>query len=275
MDSNTALKKRFLPRLPEDAEGKETHPMRYIFFLLMAVLCAGCDTPYTHPLSVDDWVKTQGDDTVCLDDGFDTVCIKTIPGAKGEKGERGERGKSGRDGRDGATVLLEIEVPMEVKVPVEIKKLYAVTVKPNETIQTPVGTIQTDATGAVVSAPEGVRLTSVTVQEDDDTSEKPDTPQGGVDTDNTPEKPNLPQGGGDGHSMPQSGGYVVYSELVNGRMQSGVIHSDYVVIDGDTITFTSADGEVDEGDTVREYVKVETGLTYEQASKRAPEILSE
>ena len=58
-------------------------------------------------------------------------------------------------------------------------------------------------------------------------------------------------------------------------MQSGVIHSDYVVIQDGTITFTGQDGEVDPSDTVRDYVRVETGLTYEQASKRAPEILSE
>ena len=76
-------------------------------------------------------------------------------------------------------------------------------------------------------------------------------------------------------ATPQDGGYVVYSHLVNGRMQSGVIHSDYVVIQDGMITFTGQDGEIDPGDTSREYVEVETGLSYEQASKRAPEILTE
>ena len=71
------------------------------------------------------------------------------------------------------------------------------------------------------------------------------------------------------------GGYVVYSEMVNGSMQSGVIHSDYVHIADGKITFTGQDGEVDAGDTVTEYVKIETGLTYEEASERAPEILTE
>ena len=76
---------------------------------------------------------------------------------------------------------------------------------------------------------------------------------------------------------PPRGGYVVWLEEVNGHCQSGVIHSDYVFIDYEnkTITFTGQDGEVDPGDTVREYIKVETGLTYAAASARAPEILAE
>ena len=76
---------------------------------------------------------------------------------------------------------------------------------------------------------------------------------------------------------PPRGEYVVWLEEVNGNCQSGVIHSDYVFIDYEnkTITFTGQDGEVDPGDTVREYIKVETGLTYEAASARAPEILRE
>lgn len=78
--------------------------------------------------------------------------------------------------------------------------------------------------------------------------------------------------------VPRSiGEYVVWLEKANGDCQSGVIHSDYAFINygNKTITFTGEDGQVDPGDTVRTYIKVETGLTYEQASKRAPEILSE
>ena len=75
------------------------------------------------------------------------------------------------------------------------------------------------------------------------------------------------------------GEYIVYTERVNGNLQSGVIHSDYVKIDRNTkmITFTGADGEVDgdDNESTKPYVKIETGLTYEQASKRAPQILIE
>ena len=73
------------------------------------------------------------------------------------------------------------------------------------------------------------------------------------------------------------GAYVVWLGEVDGSCQSGVIHGDYVYIDtgNKTLTFTGQDGEVDPGDTVREYIKVETGYTYEQASKRASEILKE
>ena len=76
---------------------------------------------------------------------------------------------------------------------------------------------------------------------------------------------------------PPRGGYVVWLEENHNGCSSGVIHSDYVSINyaNKMITFTGADGEVDPGDTVRGYVKVETGYTYEQASRRAPEILRE
>ena len=75
---------------------------------------------------------------------------------------------------------------------------------------------------------------------------------------------------------PERAEYVVYSYINDdGSMRSGVVHGDYVKIEGNMIIHTGDDGEVDDGDTSREYVKVETGLTYEQASERAPEILTE
>ena len=78
-------------------------------------------------------------------------------------------------------------------------------------------------------------------------------------------------------NTPLNGGYVVWLEEHDQGCQSGVIHSDYVYIDRENkrITFTGEDGEVDPGDTVSAYIKVETGYTYEQASERAPEILKE
>ena len=76
--------------------------------------------------------------------------------------------------------------------------------------------------------------------------------------------------------IPESGEYVVYSYINDdGSMRSGVVHGDYVKIEGNMIIHTGDDGEVDDGDTSQKYVKVETGLTYEQASARAPEILTE
>lgn len=78
-------------------------------------------------------------------------------------------------------------------------------------------------------------------------------------------------------NTPRSSGYIVWVEADDQGCQSGVIHSDYAYINyaEKTITFTGEDGEVDIGDVVRAYIKIETGYTYEQASKRAPEILSE
>ena len=242
--------------------------MRYILFLLIAVICVGCDTPYStdflgNGVSVDDIVGEIDSHVApgeCVTDGFDWLC-------------RGETHVVTLEVIREVEVPVEVEVIREVEVPIEIKELYAVLIKPNETIQTPVGVIQTDGTGAVVSAPEGVRLTSVTVPsggggtpQQPNIAEKPTNPT----PQTTPQPPVS-------NPTPQNGGYIVFSHLVDGRMQSGVIHSDYVVIQDGTITFTGSDGEVDgdDNESTLDYVKVETGYTYEQASDRAPEILSE
>ena len=104
----------------------------------------------------------------------------------------------------------------------------------------------------------------------------PSTPDPGTSTPD-PAIPDPPTPNPGTSNTPLNGGYVVWLEEVDQGCQSGVIHSDYVYIDRENkrITFTGEDGEVDPGDTVSAYIKVETGYTYEQASKRAPEILRE
>ncbi len=51
-----------------------------IFIIFVSII--GCDVPYMGPiLSVDDvdrYIKSTGEDTVCLHDGFDSVCIKVM-----------------------------------------------------------------------------------------------------------------------------------------------------------------------------------------------------
>lgn len=227
----------------------------------------GCQTPYTdnflgQGVSVDD-ITNNLDSHVehgeCVTDGFDWLC-------------RGELHIVTLEVIKEVEVIREVQVPVEVikeieiEKPITIKELYAVIVEPNETIQTPLGVIQTDAKGEVVSAPEGVTVTSVTVPSG--TSEinisQPQNPQ---------EIHTPPQDDGDDADC--RAGYVVWLEA-DGE-SSGVICSDYVVIDTTTnkITFTGSDGEVDTGDSVRNYTKVEAGYTYEQASQRAPAILGE
>ena len=64
---------------------------------LMCALCFvlalyGCDVPYSGgfgPGDLDRLIEEQGQDTICLADGFDTVCIKTIPGTRGLAGKDG------------------------------------------------------------------------------------------------------------------------------------------------------------------------------------------
>ena len=234
---------------------------RLLFLIAFAISIIGCQTPYTdnflgQGVSVDDITNNldeYAEHGECITDGFDWLCrgelhIVTLEVIKEVEVE----------------VIREIKVPVEVikeiEKPITIRELYAVIVEPHETIQTPLGIIQTDATGEVVSAPEGVTVESVIIP--NGTSEI-ETPQ--------PQKPPQNDDGDTGCRA----GYVVWLEA-DGE-SSGVICSDYVVIDTTTnkITFTGSDGEVDTGDTVHDYEKVETGYTYEQASERAPAILRE
>ena len=97
---------------------------------VLVMFFVGCDTPYTGflgPGDIDGYLEGTSDDTVCLNDGFDSVCIKMIPGQpgkdgkdgkdgvsivgpqgpQGEDGERGRRGFPGRRGKNGAIVVVE------------------------------------------------------------------------------------------------------------------------------------------------------------------------
>ena len=105
--------------------------MRTVWTLIFAICLTcgltyyGCDVPYTGefgPGDLDRLLEAQGEDTVCLHDGFDTVCIKTIPG------------KDGRDGIDGETLIAVREVPIEVIVETIVEQVVTNT----EIVEVPV-----------------------------------------------------------------------------------------------------------------------------------------
>ena len=77
---------------------------RVSLMLVTILMLAGCDTPYSRflgPGDIDKYVESTGEETVCLNDGFDVICIKTIPGETGETGETGEQGEKGEKGEQG------------------------------------------------------------------------------------------------------------------------------------------------------------------------------
>ena len=83
----------------------------------LAFLMIGCQTP-GNVLSVDDVeriLESEGD-TICLDDGFDRICAKTIPGPAGKDGIDGKDGRDGADGKDGVTLIAVHEMRIEVIV---------------------------------------------------------------------------------------------------------------------------------------------------------------
>ncbi len=76
-----------------------------IFCVLFAIsIFASCQTPYTGtlgPNNFNGWITEEGDDFVCLANGFDTLCIKAIAGETGKTGQDGKDGNDGVDGKDG------------------------------------------------------------------------------------------------------------------------------------------------------------------------------
>ena len=148
----------------------------------LAVIFMGCDTPYTGflgPGDIDGYVERTGKETVCLADGFDSICIRTIPGLPGKHGKdgkhgkngesiigpRGEPGPQGEPGRDGAVVYLELEKIVTeietVEVPVIEKEIFVLSVSRTETTYiTPVGAVYVPENAPVV-APSDVRITPV------------------------------------------------------------------------------------------------------------------
>lgn len=75
-----------------------------IFVMSLSII--GCEIPYTGPMltvdRVDQYLHSTGKDNVCLQDGFDSICIKVIPGPQGPRGPEGPRGPQGPQGEPGS-----------------------------------------------------------------------------------------------------------------------------------------------------------------------------
>ncbi|MCY3744484.1 MAG: hypothetical protein OXH00_26000 [Candidatus Poribacteria bacterium] len=80
---------------------------------LCLILGLGCEIPYTGrlgPEGFNGWIESEENGFVCLWNGFDRLCIKTIPG------------RDGKDGKDGQTLIAIHEVRVEVVVDRIIKE---------------------------------------------------------------------------------------------------------------------------------------------------------
>ena len=167
--------------------------MKWFFLCVLglAVIFVGCDTPYTGFLGagdIDGYLESTGDETVCLADGFDSICIQTIPGKDGLNGKdgkdgesiigpRGARGSQGEPGRDGAVVYLELEKIVTeietVEVPVIEKEIFVLHVSRTETTYiTPIGAVYVPE-NAPIEAPEGVKVTPIQTSADVPKAENP------------------------------------------------------------------------------------------------------
>ena len=118
--------------------------------LIALFTIVGCsDVPYTGPIllpdDVDQYLASTDEDSICLYDGFDTYCLKLIPGARGERGPRGSRGEPGTDGDililETPCLLLETEsksfvLMVSKEVPEGTPDIYTT---PVATVKVPVG----------------------------------------------------------------------------------------------------------------------------------------
>ena len=122
-------------------------------FALVLLGLSGCETPYgTLGVGVIDDYIAASDDLVCLSDGFDEICIKTVPGSDG---------RDGRDGRDGAVVLLEVEKIVIEKVIETEREVFVLEVRRTEMrYETPLGEIYVPEDAPIV-APADVKVTPV------------------------------------------------------------------------------------------------------------------
>ena len=176
-----------------DASIRQTLIRWFIIFLigLLIGFFVGCDTPYTGFLEagdIDGYLESTGAETVCLADGFDSICIRTIPGAPGRDGKNGKDGESiigprgdlgpqGEPGRDGAVVYLElVKIVTEietVEVPVLEKEIFVLHVSRTETMyHTPVGRVYVPE-DAPIEVPEGVKVTPIQTSADAPKTENP------------------------------------------------------------------------------------------------------
>ena len=117
-----------------------------IFFIGFLVgFFIGCETPYSGHLGPKDfngWIESEEKGFVCLWNGFDRICVRTIPGPPGIDGKNGrdgvdgtdgKDGKDGKDGTDGQTLIAIREVPLEIIVEKIVEKVVVRT----ETIEVP------------------------------------------------------------------------------------------------------------------------------------------
>ena len=76
-----------------------------IAIFIMSLAFIGCELPYTGPiLTVDDvdrYRHSVGEDTSCLLVGFDSICVKIVPGPQGPPGTQGPPGPPGIPGLQG------------------------------------------------------------------------------------------------------------------------------------------------------------------------------
>ena len=134
------------------------------FLLILTVFAMGCETPYTgflRPGDIDGYIQTIQEDTICLDDGFDTICVRTVEGNRGPQGDRGPQGKSGgigtpgidgmdgKDGISGAYFILDGPY-LVLETPTEVFKVELSKGAEQQTYVTPVAEVYVPGDGGVV-----------------------------------------------------------------------------------------------------------------------------
>ena len=258
---------------------------------LMALVLSGCDTPYTGFLKagdIDKYVENADKRTVCISDGFDSVCIRTVVGETGKDGRDGIDGIDGRDGIDGIDgrdgidgdsfiavkeepIEVIVERIIEVVVPeIHWQTVYVPTVcdRVAEVIgdaEVPIETFVETTVNVITSTHPNVPVNNTPVQEVVDEVFVPPTPTPAPTPDPVVVEPPTVA-----PEPTQLDDWVVYTTTnADGTESTRVVHSSKVEVVGDQITLTGSDGEVDDDDPTVTANQVEDGLTQDEAKELA------
>ena len=213
-----------------------------IAIFVMSVSVVGCDVPYSGPIltvnDVDRYLKSMDEDTVCVQDGFDSVCLRVV--LKEKEDEREEirvvhihptgvmYGFYYED-----RLVLRAERAMDTtRIAQELIEKCSSRWMPNNWVL------------AVIRAVMAMMRMLLN----------------------------------DGSGGCESGFVVWTGEVNGNKQSGVICKKYTMIDEeNNTIIFTGADGKVDGGnnESTKKYVKVETGYTYEEAIDRAPKILRE
>ena len=257
-----------------------------ITLITIAICFIGCQTPYTdYGFGAGDLDRLAGANE-CITDGFDWLCRGPIEYITVEKVHIVKEVHTIKEVHTVEVEKVRIETADPIEIEIVIREIYLIKVEPNMVIETPVGIIETDTDGNIIAPPEDVNIVPYeppppqTEQEMEEVTSKPEPqpkkdeieeviPKQPPQTEEVESPEPNPQPKDDEMeevvhepnpqppTPPQRGNILAYlHQDIQGFWLVGFIHTDYVLLEGNQLTFLGADKVRDPDDptlTIREH----------------------